>query len=68
MYASVFINQPCALFIDKCVYISDVVVVKSLYITFLIHKKQFAFQVNALRVIIKLSFWVTWADSWVALL
>jgi len=41
-----FISQPCALYIafDKCFYICDVVVVKSLYIAFLIHKEQFAFK------------------------
>ena len=35
----------------------DVIVVKSLYITFLIYREQFAFQVYALRIIIKLGFW-----------
>jgi len=36
-----FISQPRTLYsaFDKCFYICDVVVVKSLYITFLIHKK-----------------------------
>jgi len=33
-----------------------VVVVKSLYISFLIRKEQFAFQVNALRITVKLGF------------
>jgi len=42
---------------EKCFYTYDVVVVKSLYITFLIHKEQFAFQVRALRITIKLDFW-----------
>jgi len=37
-------------------YIRDVVVVKSSYITFVIHKEQFAFQVHALRITKKLSF------------
>jgi len=38
-YASVFIKQPCALYtaFDKCFYNCDGE--KSLYITFLIHKK-----------------------------
>jgi len=54
--------------LDKCFYISNMVVVKNLYITFLIHKKQFAFQGNALRMTTKLRIWVTWAVSWVALL
>jgi len=30
----------------RCFYICDVVIAKSLYITFLIHKEQFAFQVH----------------------
>jgi len=44
-----FISQPCALHItfDKCFYNCDVVVEKYLYVTFLIHKKQFAFHVYA---------------------
>jgi len=56
-----FITQPCALYItfDKCFYICDVVVVKSLYIIFLIHKEQFALQVHKLRITIKLGFWGT---------
>jgi len=43
------INQPCASYIafDKCFYNCDIVAEKSLYILFLIHKKQFAFQVYA---------------------
>jgi len=58
-----FINQlcafpPCALYIafDKCFYICDVEVVKSLYIAFLIHKEKFALQVHALRITIKFEF------------
>jgi len=49
VYASVFINHPCALYIvfDKCFYNCDVVVESSLYITILIHKKQFEFHVHA---------------------
>jgi len=45
-----FINQPCALYIafNKRFYICDVVVVKSLYIAFLINKDQFAFQVHVI--------------------
>jgi len=35
---------------DKCFYICDMAVVKSLCFTFLIHKEQFAFQINALRI------------------
>jgi len=35
---------------DKCVYICNVAVVRSSYITFLIHKKQFESQVYALRI------------------
>ena len=31
-------------------YICDVLAVKSLYITFSIHKEQFAFQLHALRI------------------
>jgi len=44
---------------DNCFYICDAVVVKSLYFTFLIQREQFAFQVNALRITIKLGFWGT---------
>ena len=62
------INHAHFITLDKCFYISNVVVVKSLYIAFEIHKKQFEFQVSALRIIIKLIFWVSWADSWVDLL
>ena len=42
---------------DKCFYICDMAVVKSLCFTFLIHKEQFAFQINALRITTKLGFW-----------
>jgi len=40
-----FIYQTCVLYsaFDKCFYICGVVVVKSVYITFLVHKEQFAF-------------------------
>jgi len=41
---------------DNCFYVCDAVVVKSLYVTFLIHREQFAFQVHALRITIKLGF------------
>jgi len=41
---------------DNCFYIFGAVVVKSLYITFLIHREQFAFQVHALRITIKFDF------------
>ena len=53
-----FINQLCALYIafDNCFYIFDVIVVKSLYIAFLIHKEQFAFPVHALRITRKFDF------------
>jgi len=56
-----FINQPSTLYIvfDKCFYICDVVVIKFLYIIFLIYREQFAFQVHALRTTIKLGFWGT---------
>jgi len=36
--------------VDKCFYICDVVVVRFLYITFLIHKEQFAFQAHAYKI------------------
>jgi len=51
-----FINQLCVLYIafGKCFYICDAVVVKSLYVTFAIQKEQFAFQVHALTITIKL--------------
>ena len=42
-----------------CFHICDVVVVKSLYIAFLVHKEQFAFPVHALRITIKFDFWGT---------
>jgi len=45
-----FINQPCAshIALDKYFYSNcNVIVEKSLRITFLIHIKQFAFQVHA---------------------
>jgi len=38
-----------------------VVVVKPLYVTFLIHKEQLAFQAYALRITIKLAFGEFWA-------
>ena len=40
----------------SCFNICDVIVVKSSYITFLIHKEQFAFHVHTLRITKKLSF------------
>ena len=39
--------------------ICDMVVVKSLYITVLIHKEQFAFQVHSLKITMQLGFWGT---------
>ena len=53
-----FTNQLCALYIafDKCFYTFDMVVVKSVYIAFLVHKEKFAFQVHALRITMKLGF------------
>jgi len=44
---------------DKCFYICDKLVIKSLYSAFLSHKEQFVFQVHALRITIKLDFWGT---------
>ena len=56
-----FINQPCALYIefDTCFYICDVVVVKSFCIAFLSNKEQFAFQLHASWITIKLNCWGT---------
>ena len=57
-----FINQPCALYtaFDKCIYVSDVVVVKLLYkCIFNSYKEQFAFQVHALWITMKFDFWGT---------
>ena len=56
-----FINQPWALYIacDKCFNICDLVAVKSLYITWLIHKEQFTYQVHQLGISTILGFWRT---------
>jgi len=51
----------CSLYVafDKCFYICDVVVVKSFYIAFLVHKEQFAFQLHASWITVELDFWGT---------
>jgi len=61
-----FINQLlCALYtaFNKCFYTCDVVVVKSLYITFQL-KEQFAFQIHALGIttVQNWAFGEHWAD------
>ena len=50
--------QPCALYIafDNCFYICNVVVVKSFNTVFLIHEEQFAYQVHASWLPVKLNF------------
>jgi len=47
--------------------ICEMLVEKSSYIAFLIHKDQFAFHVHELKITIKLGFGELWADAWVTL-
>jgi len=68
-YISSINHAHCILRLISCFYICDYVgVVKDLYITFLIHKEQFAFQVHVLRLTIKMGFWGTLDGCMIALM
>jgi len=57
LYASISsINHIQYIALDNSFYICDAVVLKSLHITFLIHREQFAFHFHALKITIKLGF------------